>query len=126
MVRTLERPPNLDDAHNAACDGDAEFQLKPDFHMPAVSKWVEHNGDRLYSGLDKLKYWDERDAHGKMLQFEQPLQRWEFWQKSLLEVTDGDAIDEVTRDEARSIVRRMRKISTERARLPQPQTARMR
>lgn len=111
MVRMLERTPNPDDAHDAAGDADAEFQLKPEFHMPAASKWVEHNGDRLYSGLDELKHWDERNAHGEMMQFDQPSERWEFWQKRLLEVVEGARANEVTRDAARSTVQRMRKIS---------------
>lgn len=111
MVRTLERTPNPDDVRDAAGDADAEFQLKPEFHIPAASKWVEHNGDRLYSSLDELKHWDERNAHGEMKQFDQPCKRWEFWQKRLLEVAEGAGVDELTRDAARSTVQRMRKLS---------------
>ncbi|UPX20288.1 uncharacterized protein EKO05_0010525 [Ascochyta rabiei] len=110
MVRTLERTPNPDDAHDAAGDGDAEFQLKPEFHMPAASKWVEHNGERLYSSLDELKHWNERNAHGEMMQFDSPSERWEFWQKRLLDIAEGTGVDEVTRDAARSTAQRMRKV----------------
>jgi hypothetical protein len=89
MIRTLERPPNPEDAHDAANDGDAEFQLKPEFHMPAASKWVEHNGNKLYSRLGELKNWDKR----------------------LLEIAEGAGIDESTRDVARGTAQRMREIS---------------
>jgi hypothetical protein len=111
MIRTLERPPNPEDAHDAANDGEAEFQLKPEFHMPAASKWVEHNGNKLYSRLGELKNWDKRDAHGEMMQFEQPSERWDFWQKRLLEIAEGAGIDESTRDVARGTAQRMREIS---------------
>ncbi|KAI8935236.1 hypothetical protein NX059_007825 [Plenodomus lindquistii] len=115
MVRLLERMPDPDDAHDAAGDGAAEPQLKPEFHIPAASKWVEHNGDRLYNGLDELKHWDERNAHGEMMQFNQPSERWEFWQERILEIAEGAGVDEVTRDAARSTVQRMRKISLSRS-----------
>jgi hypothetical protein len=112
MIRTLERPHNPDDAHDAADDADAEFQFKPEFHMPAASKWVEHNGDKLYSRLGELKKWDKRDAYGEMMQFDQPSERWDFWQKRLLEIAEDAVVDESTRDTARSTAQRMRQIST--------------
>ena len=111
MVRTLERTPNPDKAYDAADDGEAEFQLKLEFHMPAASKWVEHNGERLYNSLYELKHWNERKAHGEMMQFDQPSQRWEFWQKRLLEIAEETGIDISTRDAACSTVQCMRKIS---------------
>jgi hypothetical protein len=113
MIRTLERPYDPEDAHDAAgdADADAEFQLEPEFQMPAASKWAEHNGDKLYSRLGELKNWDKRDAHGGMMEFDQPSERWKFWQKRLLEIGEGAGVDESTREAARSTAERMRQIN---------------
>lgn len=64
---------------------------------------MAHNGKRLYSSLDELDHWDERNAHGEMMQFDQPSERWEFWQKRLLEIAEGTRVDDFTRDAARSL-----------------------
>lgn len=81
MIRTLERKPGPEDSRDAANDGEAENQLKLDFQIPAASRWLEHNGDRLYSSLVELKNWDKNKAPFEMMQFDQPSERWEFWKK---------------------------------------------
>jgi hypothetical protein len=82
MIRALERVPGPEDDYDADNDGDAESQLKLEFQIPAASKWLEHNGQRLHDGLGELKHWDERNTHGfEMKRFDPPSDRWVFWQK---------------------------------------------
>jgi hypothetical protein len=81
MIRTLERKPTPEDIRDAASDGEAAEQLKLEFQIPAVSKWVEHNGERLYRTLDELKDWHKKRLPFQLMHFDDPLERWAFWQK---------------------------------------------
>jgi hypothetical protein len=82
MINTLERASSSRDLIVAENDGDADTQLKLEYQIPAASRWVEHNGDRLYSSLDELNQWDKRNSHGfEMTQFDPPSERWASWQK---------------------------------------------
>jgi hypothetical protein len=81
MIRTLERKPGPDDIRIAPSDGEADGQLKLEFQIPGVSKWVEHNGDRLYSSLDELNNWNKQKAWCEVRRFDPPSERWNFWQK---------------------------------------------
>ena len=62
---------NADDARDAAGDADTEFQLKPEFHMRAASKW-------LHSRLNELDHYGHRNAHSEMMQFDPPFECCEF------------------------------------------------
>jgi hypothetical protein len=90
MIWTLERAPGPEDIEDADNDGDAEFQLKLEFQIPAASKWIEHNVQKLYDTLGELEDWNKRKTHGfEMKQFDRPLDRWEFWQKRYVVLAHG-------------------------------------
>jgi hypothetical protein len=81
MVCTLEKTPTPDDDCIAENDGDADGQLKLSMQIPAVSKWVEHNGQRLYHSVAQQQDWNEKDLPLLALQFDRPAERWVFWTK---------------------------------------------
>jgi hypothetical protein len=81
IIRTLETVPDPHDDIDAAGDGEAEFQLKLDLQIPAVANWIRHNGQRLYNDIGKLKEWHKRNIPAQARQFDQPKERWTFWQK---------------------------------------------
>lgn len=81
MIRTLERKPGPDDIRIAPSDGEADGQLKLEFQIPGVSKWVEHNGDRIYNSLDEINDWDRKTAWCEVRRFDPPVERWNFWQR---------------------------------------------
>jgi hypothetical protein len=91
MIRTLERKPTLEDSRDAANDGEAEDQIKLEFQIPAVSRWVEHNGERLYHTLDELKDWDKKKFSFPVMHFDEPLERWAYWQKRYVTPPDCPA-----------------------------------
>lgn len=69
--------------------------LVPGFHIPAVTCWIRHNGKRLYEGLckDEMKDWSRRHIPSVMKHFDQPIERWSFWQRRLSEVAKGGSDD---------------------------------
>ena len=90
-------------------DGDGQVEL--DFHIPAVACWIRHIGKKVYNSLlrDELKDW-KREIPAVALQFEQPIQRWLFWEKRLQEIAENGP-DRDIRAAAESAVKNMKDIA---------------
>lgn len=81
LIRTLERIPTAEDERITTGDGDAEDQLKLDMQIPAVRGWILHNGAQIYRSLPGIRDWPRRDLPTVTLRFDQPTDRWTFWQR---------------------------------------------
>ena len=86
--------------------------VKLDFHIPAVASWIRHNGRKVYNSLlrDDMMDWKESDIPAAAMQFEQPVQRWLFWEKRLQGVAETGS-DEDTRVAATLAVKYMKEFS---------------
>ncbi|KAK8122831.1 hypothetical protein PG984_011501 [Apiospora sp. TS-2023a] len=102
LITALERKPGPEDRREAENDGQADGQLKLDFHVAAAARWMEHDGERLYAGLveDELQSWNERDIPVNAMKFESPTERWAYWEHRLGEI-EREESDDFAREAAR-------------------------
>ena len=70
LIHALEKKVNFSDEADAGIDG----QIELDFHIPAVTCWIRHDGQSIYNSLlrDDIKDWKKPVT---AMQFEQPIQR---------------------------------------------------
>ncbi|KAI1811060.1 hypothetical protein GGS20DRAFT_564788 [Poronia punctata] len=93
LIRALEKEPGPSDEVEAGNDGEADGQLKLDFHIPAAACWIQHNGKRLYDGLvnDELRGLNKRDIPSVARHFDHPLDRWEFWRNRFMKIRKNES-----------------------------------
>lgn len=108
LIAALERKPGPGDRREAENDGQADGQLKLDFHVAAAARWMEHDGARLYAALveDELQSWNERDIPVNAIKFESPTERWAYWEHRLGEI-EREEPDDFTREAARKALEYM-------------------
>lgn len=87
------------------------YSLHSDFQVPAVHLRMKYLGQKLYECVskDNLEHWHRRDKSHLARHFENPKDRWAFWKKRLLEISQ-DAPDDFTQKEARETFEAMEAI----------------
>ncbi|KAK7921673.1 hypothetical protein PG985_009695 [Apiospora marii] len=111
LIAALERKPDPEDRREAENDGQADGQLKLDFHVAAAARWIEHDGGKLYAALveDEMRSWSERDIPVNAMQFASPTDRWAYWERRLGEI-EREESDEFTRGAARKALECMQRV----------------
>ena len=86
-----------------------EFQ--PDFDIPAIVSWITHTGQKMYEILreNRTEYWNQENISCDRKHFDQPTERWSFWQDRLNGVAK-DAPDDFVRNSAELAIKYMQDI----------------
>ncbi|KAF2765292.1 hypothetical protein EJ03DRAFT_331106 [Teratosphaeria nubilosa] len=97
IIRALEK--NIDDSDQqlAPDEATAYYQVKLDFHIPAMSFMFRYNGQAIYDQVvrDGLKHWTPRQMPEEARAFEDGAARWSFWKQRLGQLAQGGGDDEV-------------------------------
>ena len=93
MIWTIECKLETEDCGKSkreALEERASEPLVPDFHIPSLTCWIKHTGSMLYESLrnDDMSKWEKRDVPSVKRHFENPIDRWAFWERRLKEAAD--------------------------------------
>ncbi|GMF77577.1 hypothetical protein BDV35DRAFT_289361 [Aspergillus flavus] len=99
VIWTLEMKPNHD-YHAEERTGVhhhplAFYSLELDFQVPAVACWIKHNGQRMHQCIARDGLKGNPDLPTVRMHFGEPIERWAFWKKRLLELANDP--DDFTR-----------------------------
>ncbi|BAE62581.1 unnamed protein product [Aspergillus oryzae RIB40] len=73
----------------------AFYSLELDFQVPAVACWIKHNGQRMHQCIARDGLKGNPDLPTVRMHFGEPIERWAFWKKRLLELANDP--DDFTR-----------------------------
>ncbi|RJE25725.1 hypothetical protein PHISCL_01913 [Aspergillus sclerotialis] len=111
LILILEKKLDPIDGNKDNTEPDIFELFQPDFDIPAVVCWIKHDGRKVYEILreNRTEYWNEKYISCIAKHFDQPIERWSFWENRLIKIAK-DTPDDFVRNAAELAVRYMRDI----------------
>lgn len=117
LILTLDKKlePTDGEKNGVGLSDEAEPELyelyEPDFEISAVVSWIKHTGQKVYENLseNRTENWSQNNISCMAKHFNQPIERWSFWENRLVEVAK-DGPDDLIRNSAELAVKYMQDI----------------